>query len=253
MGRMMKADTVTRTALVTGSGRNIGRAVALALAGQGCNVVVNGSSNLAACEAVAGEVEDLGARALVAMGDIGDRNAAREICRAGAGAFDRIDVLVNNAAIRPLKPFLETSDDDWHRVLDVDLNAAFYTCHEVLPGMVDNGWGRIINLTGMNAIHGYKGRVPVSVAKHGLWGLTKALAKEFGSSGITVNAISPGPIRSEHDDAELARHIQDQVGRIPLGHLGEPDHIASLCAYLVSDAGGFVTGQMVACNGGAET
>ncbi|GIT53000.1 MAG: hypothetical protein Ct9H300mP16_01600 [Pseudomonadota bacterium] len=82
---------------------------------------------------------------------------------------------------------------------------AFYTCHEVLPGMVDNGWGRIINLTGMNAIHGYKGRVPVSVAKHGLWGLTKALAKEFGPSGITVNAISPGPIRSEHDDAELAQ------------------------------------------------
>ena len=253
MHRMTKADTIIRTALVTGSGRNIGRAIALALARQGCNVVVNGSTNLAACESVAGEVEDLGAQSLVAMGDVGDHQAAREICRAGATGFGRIDVLVNNAAIRPLKPFLKTTDDDWHRVLDVDLNAAFYTCHEVLPGMIDNGWGRIINLTGMNAIHGYKGRVPVSVAKHGLWGLTKALAKEFGPSGITVNAISPGPIRSEHDDAELAQHIQDQVGRIPLGHLGEPDHIASLCAHLVSDGGGFVTGQMIACNGGAET
>jgi 3-oxoacyl-[acyl-carrier protein] reductase len=108
-------------------------------------------------------------------------------------------------------------------------------------------------LTGMNAIHGYKGRVPVSVAKHGLWGLTKALAKEFGPSGITVNAISPGPIQSEHDDAELSRHIREQVGRIPVGHLGEPTHIAALCNYLVSDGGAFMSGQMIACNGGTET
>jgi len=249
----MNTKTPIRTALVTGSGRNIGRAVVLALAEQGCNVIVNGSSNRAACETVAGEAQALGAKALVAMGDVGDPDAARQICRSGVTEFGRIDILVNNAAVRPLKPFLETTDDDWHRVLDVDLNAAFYTCHETLPGMVDNGWGRIINLTGMNAIHGYKGRVPVSVAKHGLWGLTKALAKEFGPSGITVNAISPGPIQSEHDDAELSRHIREQVGRIPVGHLGEPTHIAALCNYLVSDGGAFMSGQMIACNGGTET
>jgi len=138
-------------------------------------------------------------------------------------------------------------------VLDVDLNAVFYGCRAALPGMVSNNWGRIINLTGMNAIHGYSGRAPVSVAKHGVWGLTKALAKEFGPSGITVNAISPGPIRPEHDDPIQSQHLHGQVGRIPLGHLGEPYHIASLCAYLISDGGGFVSGQMIACNGAAET
>jgi 3-oxoacyl-[acyl-carrier protein] reductase len=119
--------------------------------------------------------------------------------------------------------------------------------------MVENGWGRVINITGMNAIHGYKGRAPVSAAKHGLWGLTKSLAKEFGSKGITVNAISPGPIRSQHKDAALTRHIEQQLERIPLGHLGEPQHIASLCGFLVSEGGGFISGQMIGCNGAAET
>jgi 3-oxoacyl-[acyl-carrier protein] reductase len=111
----------------------------------------------------------------------------------------------------------------------------------------------VINITGMNAIHGYQGRAPVSAAKHGLWGLTKALAKEFGPNGITVNAISPGPIRSEHADPEMTRHIEQQVTRIPVGHLGEPNHIASLCGYLVSNDGGFVSGQMIGCNGATET
>ena len=249
----MNGNPRGKTALITGAGRNIGRAIALELAQRGCNVIVNGSSDRAACEAVAAEAAERGVETLVAMGDVGSSADVRRIADAALERFGRIDIVVNNAAIRPAKPFLEMSDDDWHRVLDIDLNAAFYTCRACLPGMVESGWGRIINLTGMNAIHGYAGRAPVSVAKHGVWGLTKALAKEFGPKGITVNAISPGPIRSEHADASMTRHIESQVGRIPLGHLGEPEHIASLCGYLVSDGGGFVTGQMIACNGGAET
>lgn len=242
-----------KTAFVTGAGRNIGRAIVLELAERGCNVVVNGSSDRAACDVVAAEAQERGVATSVAMGDAGSSKDVAHIADAALRHFGRIDIVVNNAAIRPAKPFLEMTDDDWHRVLDVDLNAAFYTCRAFLPGMVENGWGRIINMTGMNAIHGYAGRAPVSAAKHGVWGLTKALAKEFGPKGITVNAISPGPIRSEHADATMTQHIESQVGRIPLGHLGEPEHIASLCGYLVSDGGGFVTGQMIACNGGAET
>ncbi len=249
----MDGNPKGKTALITGAGRNIGRAIALELAERGCNVVVNGSSDRAACEAVAAEAQEHGVEASVAMGDVGSSANVGRIATEALERFGRIDIVVNNAAIRPAKPFLETSDDDWHHVLDVDLNAAFYTCRAFLPGMVDNNWGRIVNLTGMNAIHGYAGRAPVSVAKHGVWGLTKALAKEFGPKGITVNAISPGPIRSEHADASMTQHIESQVGRIPLGHLGEPEHIASLCGYLVSVGGGFVTGQMIACNGGAET
>lgn len=249
----MDGNPKGKTALITGAGRNIGRAIALELAQRGCNVVVNGSSDRAACEAVAAEARERGVETSVAMADVGSSVDVGRIAAEALERFGRIDIVVNNAAIRPAKPFLEISDDDWHRVLDIDLNAAFYTCRAFLPGMVENGWGRIVNLTGMNAIHGYAGRAPVSAAKHGVWGLTKALAKEFGPKGVTVNAISPGPIRSQHADASMTQHIESQVGRIPLGHLGEPEHIASLCGYLASDGGGFVTGQMIACNGGAET
>src|SRR3546814_17052757 len=117
------------------------------------------------------------------------------------------------------------SEEDWHRVLDVDLNSAVYSSRAFLPGMIEKGWGRIVNITGMNAIHGYRGRAAVSVAKHGLWGLTKALAKEFGPKGVTVNAISPGPNRSEHSAPATTRHIAEEGTLIPLGQLREPEHI----------------------------
>ena len=242
-----------KTAFVTGSGRNIGRAIVLEMATRGCNVVVNGSSDRDSCEAVAEEAGRFGVGTQVAMGDVGQVDDVRRIREMIFEEFDGVDILVNNAAIRPEKPFLEMTAAEWHSVLDIDLHAAFYTCQAFLPHMVEREWGRVINITGMNAIHGYQGRAPVSAAKHGLWGLTKALAKEFGAQGITVNAISPGPIRSAHTDPEMTRHIEQQVTRIPVGHLGEPNHIASLCGYLTSDNGGFVSGQMIGCNGAAET
>lgn len=242
-----------KTAFVSGAGRNIGRAIALELAGRGCNVVVNGRANREACEETAALARAKGVEALVAMGDVGDGAAFRSIADEALQRFGRIDVVVNNAAIRPQKPFLELTDEDWRRVLDVDLNSAFYACRAFLPGMVAAGWGRVVNVTGMNAIHGYSGRAPVSVAKHGLWGLTKALAKEFGPKGVTVNAISPGPIRTRHDDPETERHIASMLPQVPLGRLGEPEDIAALCGFLCSAEGGFVNGQMIASNGGAQT
>jgi 3-oxoacyl-[acyl-carrier protein] reductase len=105
----------------------------------------------------------------------------------------------------------------------------------------------------MNAIHGYAGRAPVSAAKHGLWGLTKALAKEFGPQGVTVNAISPGPIDTEHSDSAMTHHIKSQLDRIPVGRLGQPEDIAALTAFLCSVSGGFINGQMIASNGGTQT
>jgi len=142
--------------------------------------------------------------------------------------------------------FIDTPNIDWIANNGTRYDRAYSASPVCVPA-------RTALLTGMNAIHGYQGRAPVSAAKHGLWGLTKALAKEFGARGITVNAISPGPIRSEHTDPELTRHIEQQVTRIPVGHLGEPSHIASLCGYLASDDGSFVSGQMIGCNGAAET
>jgi 3-oxoacyl-[acyl-carrier protein] reductase len=215
--------------------------------------VLNGRADSAACEEVAREIEGLGQRALVVMGDVGRSDAVAEMARAALEAFGRVQIVVNNAAIRPEKPTLEMSDADWHRVIDTDLHSAFYTARAFGPGMVDAGWGRIVNLTGMNAMHGYSGRAPVSVAKHGLWGLTKSLAKELGPKGVTTNAISPGPIDTSHADASMTAHIRSQKDRIPVGRLGTPEDIAALTAFLCSDAGGFINGQMIASNGGAQT
>ena len=241
-----------RTAFITGAGKNIGRAIALELAGAGAAIVLNGAEDRQACEVTANDVRAAGVEALVVMGDIGQSATVRTMAAAALERFGTIDILVNNAAIRPSRPFLEMTDADWHRVMDVDLNAAFYTCRAFAGGMVHQGWGRIINITGMNAIHGYKGRAPVSAAKHGLWGLTKALGKEFGGDGVTVNAISPGPIDTMGDAATRA-HLQSMIPRVPLGRLGKPEEISALTGYLCSDGAAFVNGQMINCNGGAET
>ena len=242
-----------RTALITGSGRNIGRAAALVLAKQSMNIVVNGSSNQDACEIVANEVREIGPKAIVVMGNVGDINALQNITSEAEKAFGRVDVLVNNAAVRPNSPFLETDDDEWARILDIDFHAARRLAKACLPAMIDNGWGRIINFAGMNAIHGYNGRAPVSVSKHASWGLTKSLAKEFGAKGITTNIISPGPIRPDEADPEMRAHIEGMVGRVPIGRLGEADEVAAMVGLLASEDGAFINGQLLQVNGGAET
>lgn len=243
-----------RTALVTGAGRNIGRACALELAAAGYNVVINGSSDRAACESVAREAAGKGIDAIVVMGDVGEAGECRRIAGEAIARFAAVDVLVNNAALRPAKPFLEMSEADWRRVISVDLDAAVWLAQACLPGMIDKGWGRIVNFTGMNAIHGYGGRAPVSVAKHGAWGLTKSLAKEFGARGITTNAISPGPIAADvEDDGASTQHRRETMAKVPIGRMGTPVEIAAVLRLLVSDGGAYINGQMIQVNGGAET
>lgn len=245
---------VRRTALVTGAGRNIGRACVLELAAAGFNVVINGSKDRAACEAVAKEAAKTGVDAVVAMADIGDVKECRRIADEAIKRFGAIDVLVNNAALRPAKPFLEMQEADWRRVLSVDLDAAVWLAQACLPGMMAKNWGRIVNFTGMNAIHGYAGRAPVSVAKHGAWGLTKALAKEFGPKGITTNAISPGPIAADvESDAASMHHRQETMAKVPLGRMGTTAEVAAVVGLLVSDGGAYINGQMIQVNGGGET
>lgn len=245
--------SANRTAFISGSARNIGRAIALRLARDGFNVIVNGSRDRAACDRVAAQVEELGVNAMVAMGNVGNSSDVRAMAGEVLERFGRVDCLINNAAIRPQKKLLEMSDEDWDQVISVDLNGAFYLSRAFLPGMVEAGWGRIVNMAGMNAIHGYAGRAPVSAAKHGVWGLTKALGKEFASAGVTANVISPGPIKPEESDSEHADHIRSQLSRIPVGRLGEASEIAAMVSLLCSDEGGFVCSQMIAVNGGTET
>jgi 3-oxoacyl-[acyl-carrier protein] reductase len=242
-----------RTALITGSGQNIGRAVALALAADGFNVVINGLTKRAPCEEVAEATRAHGVKAIVAMGDVGTSEGCAEVAEAGLARFGAIDVLVHNAAIRPVSPFLEMDEAEWRRVLDINLGGAFWLARACLPGMVEAGWGRIVTFAGMNAIQGHAGRAHVSVSKHGGWGLAKALAKEFGLQGITANCISPGPIRSDHDDPAMTAHIKAQASRIPTGRLGEPDEVAAAVLLRASDRGAFINGQMIQINGGTQT
>ena len=238
-----------KTAFVSGSGQNIGRAIAVRLARMGCNVVVNGSSNIDAAQETADLVEASGGHSLVAMGDVGQSKDVATMAQATLAKFGTVDILVNNAARRPHKPFLDMSDADWHAVIDTALSGVFYTSRAFLPGMVDKGWGRIINFAGMKAIKGYFEGAPISAAKHGVWGITKALSEEFAPKGITSNVISPGQIRAEtatQDDPKRA-------AMIPTGFMGQPDDIAAMAGFLASPDARFVTGQMIAVNGGQTT
>ena len=246
---MSQQSLAGRTAFVSGSGQNIGRGIAVRLAQLGCNVVVNGSSSEAACRETEALVRAAGAEALVAMGDVGRAEDVARIAGAALGRFGTVDIVINNAARRPHKPFLETTDADWDGVVDIALTGAFRTCRAFLPGMVAQGWGRIINFAGMKAIRGYFEGAPISAAKHGVWGLTKALSTEFAPKGITANVISPGQIRKDEATADDPK----RAATIPAGFMGTSDDIAATVAFLASPEARFVTGQMIAVNGGEET
>lgn len=243
--------TPDRAALITGSGRNIGRAIALHLAARGFRVVVNGSSDRDACDAVVNEIKQAGGEAMVAMGDVGVKSEALAIAKAGIDAYGAIDVLVNNASIRPSGAFLDLDDDDWQRVMDVDFFSAVWLCKACLPAMLDRGWGRIVNFSGRNAIAGSLGRPHVAAAKHAALGLTRSLANEFGRQGVTCNMISPGVIVGEvPDTGAVGARYQQFTDESPVGHLGTPDNIAAMVDLLVSDDGNFINGQMLQVNGG---
>ncbi len=238
-----------RTAFISGSGRNIGRAIAVRLAQAGADVVVNGSRDKDACAETADLVRETGREALVAMGDMSSAGDIERIANLALERFGRIDIVVNNAARRPHKPFLDMTDNDWNAVVDVALTGSFRTTKAFLPGMVENGWGRIINFAGMKAIRGYFEGAPISAAKHGVWGLTKALSREFAGKGITANVVSPGQIRGDgatEDDPK-------RTASIPAGVMGRSADIAATVAFLASPEARFITGQIVAVNGGEET
>jgi len=249
MGTDKQAQCQQRTALITGSGQNIGRAIAIELAAQGCNIILNGSSDRAACESVASEIESTGSGVLIAMGDVGVRNEALNIAELGIQGFGRIDVLVNNAAIRPSFDLINDDESDFQRIMDINFHAAFWLTRACLPGMIENRWGRIINFTGMNAQQGYTGKSAVSIAKHAAWGLTKSIAKEYAKHGVTANIISPGTIVGDEEDAGNTKYEKLKQHN-PTGRLGEPMDIAKVVRHLTSDDAGFVNGQLIQVNGG---
>ncbi len=240
----------TRTALITGSGRNIGRGCATELARAGFNIVIKGSSDKSACDCVADEVRAIGSDAMVAMADVGDQTAVEAMAREALQTFGTVDVLINNAAIRPAISFLEMSDNDLDRVMNVNCYAAVWLARAFLPGMIENKWGRIISFSGMNAQQGTGGRPVVTMSKHAVWGLTKALSREFGPKGVTSNIISPGTFPGENENPNHSGRLDKLLEQNPSGRLGVADDIASLIALLCSDKGGFINGQLLQVNGG---
>jgi len=238
-----------KVALVTGAGRNIGRAVALALAREGADVIVNTRSQLAEGEAVAAEVRALGRRATALLADVGDHVALDALMDAALAEYGRIDIVVNNAAIRPSVAFTEMTHEAWRSVLATDLDAAFVTSRRAAPGMIERGWGRIINMSGLSAFQGSHEGAHISAAKAGVIGLTRALSIELAPHGVLTNCIVPGLINTR-GDVPLSPRLERRLEEIPAGRQGTPEDIAEMCVLLCSDGGSFVTGQTIHINGG---
>jgi 3-oxoacyl-[acyl-carrier protein] reductase len=239
-----------KVALVTGSGRNIGRATVLKLAAEGVHVVVNSRTNKAEADAVAQEVCAGGGKALSLLADVSKKEQVDSMVSRALSEFGRIDILINNAAIRPHKPFTEVTLQDWEEVRGVVLDGAFYCTRAVINSMVANQYGRILFFTGEGAFTGGANRAHVSAAKMGLVGLARSLASELAGQNIRVNVVSPGSIDTSRANPEWYQGRTPNAAGIPLGRQGTVEEIAATCLFLVSDDGGFITGQTIHVNGG---
>lgn len=239
-----------KVALVTGSGRNIGRATVLKLAAEGASVVVNSRSNQEEANAVAKEAQALGVKALSVLADVSQKDQVDRMMSRALAEFGKIDILINNAAIRPHKPFTELTVQDWEEVRGVVLDGAFYCTRAVIDSMVAHRYGRIVFFTGEGAFVGGSGRAHVSAAKMGLVGMARGLASEFAAHNIRVNVVSPGSIDTSRANPEWYQGRVPNAAGIPLRRQGTVDEIAATCLFLVSDDGGFITGQTIHVNGG---
>jgi 3-oxoacyl-[acyl-carrier protein] reductase len=239
-----------KVALVTGSGRNIGRSTVLKLAAEGAHVVVNARTNQAEADAVAREAQARGVKALAIVADVGNRDQVEAMAAKALSTFGRVDILVNNAAIRPHKAFTELTPRDWEAVRSVVLDGALYLTRAVIDSMVKNRYGRILFFTGEGAFMGGSGRAHVSAAKMGLVGLARGLASEFAPHNIRVNVVCPGSIDTARANPEWYHGRPPDAAGIPLGRQGTVDEIAATCLFLVTDDSGFITGQTIHASGG---
>jgi len=239
-----------KVAIVTGAGRNIGRAIARQLAAAGASVVVNVRSNQAEADGVVREIEAAGGNAIAALGDVGDAAAVEAVAQAALKRFGRIDCLINNASLRREKPIDQMSYADWREVMNVTLDAAFHGVKACLPAMKKAGGGTIINIGGLSAHIGSKNRAHVLTAKSGLVGFTRALAHDLAGDHITANCVVPGAIDTTRPGSSPnpAHHLTH--GTIT-GERGKPDDVAAMVRFLCGPGGRYVTGQTIHVSGGA--
>jgi 3-oxoacyl-[acyl-carrier protein] reductase len=238
-----------KVAVVTGAGRNIGRAIALALAQGGAAVVVNARSNKGEADGVAREIEASGGKAVAVLGDVADAATGPALANAAMKAFGRIDILVNNAALRRENPIDEMSYEEWREVMDVILDSAFRCVKACLPALKKQG-GAIINIGGMSAHIGSKHRAHVMTAKAGLVGFSRALAHDLAGDRITANCVVPGAIDTSRPTSspKPAHHLTH--GTIT-GERGKPEDVAAMVRFLAGPGARYITGQTIQVNGGA--
>ena len=240
-------DLTGRVAVVTGSSRNIGRAIALALADAGAAVMVNGRTAAAEAEAVAEEIRKAGGRAAVKIADVADPQAAAALIAAAVESFGRLDILVNNAAVRREIDFAQLDYREWRAITSIILDGAYLCSHSALPHLIASGSGAVVNIGGVSAFTGAAARAHVIAAKAGLAGLTRALAHDLAPHGITVNCVVPGRIDTTRAGKEPAHH----GGSGPLaGRRGRPEEIAALVRFLCGPEARYITGQSIHANGG---
>ena len=245
----MSGQLEGKVALVTGAVRRNGRAIALALAGEGADVVINTRRSRVEAEKVRAEIGRAGRKSLVCVADITDEGAVRGMFDEIGARFGRVDILVNNAADRGIVPFVEMTTAQWRHIVDIVLDGAFFCSRAAIPHMLRNGWGRIVNVSGLSHhAPNYLGRVHVSTAKAGIEGFTRGLAAEFAKHNITVNCVCPGRIGGER--SATSAEMPDPGMVPPVGHLGVPEDIAGAVHFLCLPGSGFVTGHTLHVNGG---
>jgi 3-oxoacyl-[acyl-carrier protein] reductase len=246
----MSKELAGRVAIVTGGGRNIGRAIALALSDAGAAVAVNGRASRADVDGAVAEIESRGGQALAVMADVSDEAAVQRMAAAIVERFGRIDILVNNAAVRPEKPFESLSLSDWRAVHSVILEGAFLTVQAALPHLKKSGSGAIVNIGGMSGHTGAKHRAHVVAAKSGLIGFTKGLAHDLAESGITVNCVVPGLVDTVRA-AGTKPPQHHQLNKTLTGRFTTPQEIAAAVRFLAGPGARSITGQSLHVNAGA--
>ncbi|MEA2026508.1 MAG: 3-oxoacyl-[acyl-carrier-protein] reductase [Chloroflexota bacterium] len=243
-------DLSGKTAVVTGGSRGIGRAIALRLAVQGADVCISYRGNAAAAEETVSEMTAMGRTALAVQADVAQMDAAKELIGAAIAELGRVDILVNNAGITRDDLIMRMKPEDWNDVIDTNLSGTFWTIKAATRPMMKARSGRIINITSVSGQAGQMGQANYSSAKAGLIGLTKATARELASRGITCNAVAPGFVMTELTqdlDPKLLDAIKAQT---PLARFGAPEEIADAVAFLASDEAAYITGQVLAVDGG---
>ena len=239
-----------KTAVVTGASRGIGRAIALKLAKLGANVVVNYRNSIEAVQEVVKEIEAIGAKALAVQCDISNYSDVENMMKKCIQEFGSIDILVNNAGITKDGLLMRMKEEEFDSVIDTNLKGAFNCTRHVSSIMLKQRSGRIINISSVSGLTGNAGQVNYSAAKAGIIGMTKAVAREFASRGVTCNAVAPGYIQTDMTET-LSDKVKDGImSTIPLKRLGMPEDVANVVAFLASEEASYITGQVINVDGG---